>query len=301
MDRNKPLRLIGLSSTEPEKQTKLTLNHLCQLPAQCPIEKCISTVFKDDMLQHLAQRHFRSNVKKHLQVAFNGERCTLVFDVSQLIGTQTICLGVLLYGGVRGKHSQLPGEREFCYHNRLKEDSGLESLKDYLPIMVLVKRTTFLCWALVDRKMESQDDLNGKQSKDLKQVKHLDFSNDTHPKCSGESIKRCDSGQKNNDLKTTTEAEQEEIMDSDILIIWTQSAPCIRPLHVAMTVFNSTLSVGRSAMRCVANSGQMYTEIGGKDLPKDRHSLLITQQELKEICGAEHHLHLELILHEPLE
>ncbi|XP_033170844.1 uncharacterized protein LOC117147873 [Drosophila mauritiana] len=274
MDRNKPLRLIGLSSIKPEKNPKLTLSRLYQLPALCPIEKCIATVSKDDMLQHLAQYHFQSNVRKHMQVAFNGERCTLVFDVSQLIGAQTICLGVLLYGGARGKNNQLPGERQFCSRNILKPGSELVSLTAHLPIMVLARRITFLSWAFVDRNIESDVDLRGQS---------------VH---SGQEIKN---------QKKTVKAEQEEILDSDLLIIWTQSAPCIRPLHVAMTVFNRTLTVGRSAILSVANSGQMYTELRGKDLPKDRHALLLTQADLKEICGAEHHLHLELILNESSE
>ncbi|XP_039498403.1 uncharacterized protein LOC120455940 [Drosophila santomea] len=310
MNRNKPLRLIGLEDSESEKKPKLTLNCLSVMPIQCPLESCIATIFRQDMLDHLASQHLRSSLRKHLQLAFAGERCTLIFDPSQLPARQTICLGVLLYGGERGRQEQLPGVREFSHRNRLPANSELESLQDYLPVMVLVRRTTFLDWALLDRNKEANEDKESLYQKCstgkwgvAKRVTHLDFTCDQYAKCSAEQNSDYSSQEYLDPRKRdiTGHDNRQDLKDLDMYIIWTQSAPCIRPLHVCLTAFNRTLSDGRSVLRLVANSGRVFPEIGGKELPKDRHSMWLTQRELEEICGAEYHLHLEVILNESLE
>ncbi|EDV45843.1 uncharacterized protein LOC6550983 [Drosophila erecta] len=308
MNRNKPLRLIDLSKTETKTETecdtkpKLTLNRLSRIPIQCPLETCPATICKQDLLYHLTSQHLRSHVRKHLQLAFDGERCTLVFDPSQLLAMQTICLGVLLYGGERGGQEPLPGAREFSHRNRLPRHSELEPLQDYLPVMVLVRKTGFLDWVLPDRNVESDEDTHGCAKSRVEWVRHLDFTSDTYPKFS-KNLHRARNSEKFCDLKQRdiSEHERADLRNLDMYTIWTQSAPCIRPLRVCMTVFNRSLSDGRSALGWVANSGRVYPEIGGKQLPKDRHSMWLTQQELQEMCGAEYHLQLEVILNVSVE
>ncbi|KAI8035493.1 hypothetical protein M5D96_011716 [Drosophila gunungcola] len=84
-------------------------------------------------------------------------------------------------------------------------------------------------------------------------------------------------------------------------LIWTQSVPSVRPLYVSITVYDGTMSEGRSVLRLVTNSGRARPELDGKQLPKAQHSLWLTEREMQQLCGKEHKVHLEMILNERLE
>ncbi|XP_016946248.1 uncharacterized protein LOC108021932 [Drosophila biarmipes] len=278
------------------------LEDISHLPIRCPLENCMDMVAPMDLLFHLKAHHrLHTPGDTYLHLAFEAERCLLTFDPSQLPSRKTICLGVLLFGGQRGSVGQLPAIRGICCSNRLPPISGLDALGDFLPVMILVRKSSFLEWFLLDRNTKPDLDvppkwehheLSDPGSQDWVKKEESEINN--HP----ENVESSQFPPSFSPEDQEPAEEGEDIRDLAMYTIWTQGVPCTLPLHVTMTAFDRILSEGRSALRRVANTGRVYPEICGKELPKDRNSMTLSQREIDKLCGTQHHVQLELILSE---
>ncbi|XP_037725757.1 uncharacterized protein LOC119557184 [Drosophila subpulchrella] len=315
----KPLKLDLPSTPKTILPSGLRLKELSQMPIGCPLENCRELVSPLDLLDHLRGYHrLHTPGDSYFHLAFEAERCLLTFDPSQLPCRKTICLGVLLFGGKRKDVGALPGIRGICRPNRLPRNIGLDPLHNFLPVMILVRKCTFLDWSLLDRNKKSDEDVaptwKHPEWSDPEGKGYQDRKRRYRSKCRGRAENgeptRSSKEPKSDDLPEKVESSQLEHPDSaedheltdigdlTMYVIWTQGAPCIRPLHVSMTAFDRVLSEGRSALRRVANTGRVYPEICGKELPKDRNCMTLSQREIDSLCGTGYHVQLEMILYE---
>lgn len=247
---------------------ELNVEQLSRVPIRCPLSGCLATISSLDILCHMLIQHLRpSPGKEELHLAYENERCILLFDLSRLPPRKTICLGVLLYCGKRDHPDGLPGKRGLCHLNRFLPEAENELLlAEYLPVVILVRRCYFFEWL-------------DKKKKDPAPV-FEDMSDWTRK-------------------NVTYEADKDEL---DMFLFWTQSVSCTRPLHVTMTAYDRTMSECRSGFRQVVNSGMIRPESDGKELPKSKHALWVTCSEMEQMGkgkgGDKKSVNLELILHE---
>ncbi|XP_016977010.1 uncharacterized protein LOC108042991 [Drosophila rhopaloa] len=330
----KLIRRYENSESDAKTQPKLVLGHLTRAPLQCPLGNCLATISSLDLLVHLKEQHLTpASANDHFHLAFEGERCTLVFDPQRLTPRHTICLGVLLFGGKRGEVGKLPGEQELCHRNRVPPDSGLQTVADHQPVLVLVRKCAFFEWLSQDRDMKSKEeeeefpnqrrhDYGNPRTEEYlhfrsphtgkclpRRVERLDFRAEAWPKSMGETHNQDLIHSKRTDYKSHASKDQKrqgpkETIDPgnlEMYLIWTQSVPSTRPLYASITVHDRTMSEGRSVLRLVTNSGRARPELDGKQLPHSRNSLWLTQGEIEQLSGAKRGLHLEMILKERLE
>ncbi|XP_017038897.1 uncharacterized protein LOC108086485 [Drosophila ficusphila] len=310
------------------------LDQLSRVPIRCPVGSCPATLSTLDLLIHLKDQHWSpSTLERHLQVAYEGERCILSFDHLKLPPRTTICLGVILFAGKRGIGERLPGERGLCHRNRLPSNLGWEPLEDHLPIMVLARRCAFFEWLTQDKRSKSGDEIPGhwyyqfrdhadqsrqRRKEELQKEEascHSHFNTGEPSKPTRENQANgsgsqdhqeprnqfVDLGGKDSQDRKSKERKDEGQKDLDMYLIWTQSVPCTKPLYFSITAYDRIMSEGRSALRLVANSGMIRPEVDGKQLPKARNSLWLNQQEVEDLSGTERILRLEMILQEDLE
>lgn len=88
----------GIDEKLKESHIRNLLAHIDKTPIKCPISKCSQLIGITSVMRHFLRDH-RTKIPVDFHECYEGERIGLRFSESVLKHDETVCLGVLAYGG----------------------------------------------------------------------------------------------------------------------------------------------------------------------------------------------------------
>lgn len=83
---------------QKDSQIKSLLAHIDKTPIKCPISECAQLIGITSIMRHFLRDH-RTRIPVNFLECYDGERICLSFNESVLSHGETVCFGVLAYGG----------------------------------------------------------------------------------------------------------------------------------------------------------------------------------------------------------
>lgn len=80
-------------------QIRSLLAHIDKTPIKCPISICSQLIGITSVMRHYLRDH-RTRIPVDFHECYEGERIGLKFSENMLKHDETVCLGVLAYGGI---------------------------------------------------------------------------------------------------------------------------------------------------------------------------------------------------------
>lgn len=84
---------------QKDAHIKSLLAHIDKTPIKCPISECAQLIGITSVMRHFLRDH-RSRMPVNFIECYEGERVCLRFSESVLSHGETVCFGVLAYGGI---------------------------------------------------------------------------------------------------------------------------------------------------------------------------------------------------------
>lgn len=85
---------------QKDSQIKSLLAHIDKTPIKCPITECVQLIGITSIMRHFLRDH-RARIPVNFLECYDGERIGLSFNESVLSHGETVCFGVLAYGGIQ--------------------------------------------------------------------------------------------------------------------------------------------------------------------------------------------------------
>lgn len=82
-----------------ESHIRSLLAHIDKTPLKCPITECSQLVGITSVMRHFLRDH-RTRIPVDFRECYEGERIGLRFTETMLKHNETVCLGVIAYGGI---------------------------------------------------------------------------------------------------------------------------------------------------------------------------------------------------------
>lgn len=89
----------GVEEKSKESHIRNLLAHIDKTPTKCPISRCSQLIGITSVMRHFLRDH-RTKIPVDFHECYDGERIGLKFSEGMLKYKETVCLGVLAYGGI---------------------------------------------------------------------------------------------------------------------------------------------------------------------------------------------------------
>lgn len=84
---------------QKDANIKSLLANIDKTPIKCPISECAQLIGITSVMRHFIRDH-RTRIPVNFTECYDGERVCLRFNESVLSHGETVCFGVLAYGGI---------------------------------------------------------------------------------------------------------------------------------------------------------------------------------------------------------